>query len=53
MRDSNCLSTFLARTWQNMKSMYRVLLTFHDLSKNVRNAILTNNSARFKEIDNS
>ena len=29
----------------------RVLLTFDDLSKNVKNAILTHNSTRFKDAD--
>ena len=35
----------------NKNKKYRVLLTFDCLSKNVKNAILTYNSAQFKETD--
>ena len=51
MRHSNYLSTFFSVKMAKHEN-YRVLLTFDNLSKNVKNAILAYNSTHFKEIDN-
>ena len=50
MRHSNYLSTFFSMKMAKHEK-FRVLLTFDDLSKNVKNAILTYNSTRFKDVD--
>ena len=51
MNHSNYLSTFFSAAMAKDEK-YRVLLTFDDLSKHVKNAILTYNSTCFKGIDN-
>ena len=51
MNHSNYLSTFFSEAMAKDEK-YRVLLTFDDLSKHVKNAILTYNSICFKGIDN-
>ena len=50
MRHSNNLCTFFCAKMAKHKK-YRVLLTFDDLSKNVKNAILTYSSTRFVGVD--
>ena len=47
MIHSNYLSTFFGLK-KGKHGKYRVPLTFEDLSKNVKNAILTYNSTRFR-----
>ena len=50
MRHSNYLSTFFSAK-KAKHEKYRVLLTFDDLLKNVKNAVLTYNLTHFKGVD--
>ena len=50
MKHSNYLSTFFSAKIAKHEN-YRVLLTFDDLSKNVKNTTLTYKWTRFKGVD--
>ena len=52
MRHSNYISTFFSVDMAKHEK-YRVFLTFDDLSKNVKDAILADNSTLFKDIDDN